>query len=207
MNIHWKELMVGKIRPLVCAAALAVICGLAAPGASAQDYPKAEIFGGGSVVCAFCNRTAVLGSLGSPGAEGLGGWQASATGNLSKAFGIVGDFGGQTRSSAGRFAIFGTQAWQYEYLFGPQFSARRDRLTGFAHALFGVASLHAGGGSVSGFAMGFGGGVDINLTKRLALRAAQFDYIRHRLSVAGVSTSQNDLRLGVGVVFKLGGSK
>jgi hypothetical protein len=189
MNMHWKELVVGKRRSLVCAAALAVICAAAAPDASAQDYPKLEIFGGGSVVCAFCNE--------SPGREGLGGWQASAAGNLNKTFGIVGDFGGQTRSS------FGTRAWQYEYLFGPQFSARSDRLTDFAHALFGGASLHAAGGSVSGFAMGFGGGVDINLTKTLALRAAQFDYVRHRLSSAGISIWQNDIRLGVGVVFNL----
>jgi hypothetical protein len=95
---------------------------------------------------------------------------------------------------------------QYTYLFGPEFSYRGNKtFRPFAHALLGFTTvdvhkltaeylstykyendpiLHNSNrytttGSVKGtaFAMAFGGGVDINVNKRISLRMPQIDYI------------------------------
>jgi hypothetical protein len=166
---------------------LAVLLALASSRALAQEYPRYEIFGGGSVICAFC-------SFSVPAGVGFGGWQASVDGNFNRWFGVVGDFGGQTRHPRGE------SAWLYEYLTGPQFSKRGERFTLFGHGLVGGA--HVGGFPPQGsFAAGFGGGADVTLSRRIALRAAQVDYIRQHYFGGGF----NDYRLGIGVVVRLGG--
>jgi peptidoglycan-associated lipoprotein len=59
--------------------------------------------------------------------------------------------------------------------------------------------------------MAFGGGVDIGLTRHLAIRAAQVDYLRTQFSardalLTGLSSSlgnrQNSMRYSAGVVFR-----
>jgi len=95
---------------------------------------------------------------------------------------------------------------QYTYLFGPEFSYRGNKkFRPFAHALLGftTADVHklaaqylstykyendpviyknsgyTATGSVkgTGFAMAFGGGVDINVNDKISLRLPQIDYI------------------------------
>ncbi len=158
---------------------LMVLLVLTSVSAWAQDkFPKAEVFGGFSVL-----------SL-DPGYERIQplGFQASVTGNFHKNFGVVGDFGGQYKNGAG----------VYEYLFGPKFSMRQRKATVFAHALFG--GINAGGHvSDSAFAMGFGGGLDVNVNDHFAVRAVQFDWIP--IQDAG-AWDTNTIRFGFGIVIK-----
>ena len=165
----------------------AVVVGvlLLALPASAQDYPKAEFFGGFSFA-----------SVDDPidiEREGFFGFQTSFAGNFNKSFGIVGDFGGHYRSLGGGNA--------YEFMAGPRFALRGDKATGFVHALFGGVTFHSDRLSDTGLAMAFGGGVDVNVSKRFAFRAIQFDYVPTHL----FDTWEHNIRLGIGVVFKLGG--
>jgi opacity protein-like surface antigen len=151
--------------------------------AQTDKYPSVEIFGGPSVM--RNGATAPSFSL-------YGGWQAQGSFNFGPHLGFTTDFAGQYRS------ISGTRVSQYEYLFGPRFTARASRATLFAHALVGANTLHASGRSTNGFAWAVGGGLDYNVGDHFAIRVIQADYLRTRLS----NTWFNDARLGVGVVFK-----
>lgn len=96
-----------------------------------------------------------------------------------------------------------------QVLFGPQFVIRRSRMNAFAHTLFGLTNTHLGGCGFSSpctvnhanstnFALGFGGGVDLNWKRRLAVRLVQADYIPARLS----GQWENNFRISTGVVFR-----
>ncbi len=156
--------------------------------AAAQNYPKGEFFGGFSLL-----------SLQNGGSEQFYGFETSVTGNFNRSFGITGDFAGQFKS------ILGANVQLYQYLIGPRGAVRGDRVTGFVHALFGGLTFRASGGGMSvsetGFAMAFGGGLDVNAGKRVAIRVFQLDYLPNRL--AGV-WSKKDFRASAGVVFKWG---
>jgi hypothetical protein len=65
--------------------------------------------------------------------------------------------------------------------------------------------------SANAFAMAFGGGVDIGLSRHFAIRAAQLDLIRTNFNsvdalAAGLSTStgnsQNSFRYSGGIIFR-----
>jgi hypothetical protein len=61
-------------------------------------------------------------------------------------------------------------------------------------------------GSANAFAMTAGGGLDIGFTPHIALRAFEADYYLTRFE-NGTNDHQNNLRLGAGVMVRLGGSK
>ncbi len=145
------------------------------------DYPRVEIFGGIS----YFSADAVT-------RETFYGWQTSVSTNFSKKVGFTADLGGQYKT------LFGTSIQGYEFLLGPRFTARSKRVTGFAHALFGF--LHASGGSLSDtiFSAGFGGGLDVNGNKRIAVRVIQFDYIPSRFS----GEWRYNARIAFGMVVK-----
>ncbi len=96
------------------------------------------------------------------------------------------------------------------FLFGPRLNMRRfDHFVPFTEFLFGGAR---GGGGLTGvgsknvFAMASGGGVDVVLTKNLAWRFAQIDYLLTNFDGANVGSSgrQSNLRLGTGLVLRFG---
>jgi len=67
----------------------------------------------------------------------------------------------------------------------------------FAHALFGATHVNDGGGNH--FTMGYGGGLDVNATEKVAIRLVQFDWA----PIKDTPTWQkNNLRFGFGVVLK-----
>jgi opacity protein-like surface antigen len=169
------------------------------------------------------------GSLGSSfGGNNFNGWDGQGTFNFARHFGVTADFSGNSKQLAGiSFLGFsaGTQQHMYNVLFGPTATAYFGKSSVFGHALFGVAhsSLSAGvsapilGGisapltSANSFAMAFGGGVDIGLSKHFAIRAAQIDFIRTNFNSAnalasGLPTSlnnnQNSFRYSGGIVFR-----
>lgn len=96
------------------------------------------------------------------------------------------------------------------YLFGPQFTVyRKDRVNLFAKALAGVArdrSVTKFNGTNSpsvtnhGTALSFGGGVDVRVNQKLAIRAVQFDWVdQHEFGFW-----QKGIMFSTGIVVKLG---
>lgn len=121
------------------------------------------------------------------------GWEAALTGNVRDWFGLKADLGGNYKSSGG------ISAREYNILFGPQLSARKDKLHFFVHGLFGIAHASIDGGpSSTGAGWGLGGGVDYDLNSSFAIRPVQLDY--HGAHV--FSATQTDARYSVGLVYR-----
>ena len=156
----------------------------------AQETPKAELFGGYSYT-----------------GTGSNGFDTSAALNLNKWFGLVADIGGQyTRLHNQGFT---EQIRTQSYLFGPRFSLRRGkRVVPFVHALFGSSHLRTQtnefGPLVSfadtSFGMVLGGGLDVRLNHRFAIRAFQADYLRTRF----FNDTQRKGRISAGIVIRFG---
>jgi opacity protein-like surface antigen len=162
------------------------------------------------------------------GGNNLNGWEGQGTFNFTPHFGVTADFSGNSQQLAGvSFLGFsaGTQQHMYNMLFGPTVTGYFGKSSVFGHALFGVAhsSLNAGVGvpivggisapldSANAFAMAFGGGIDIGLTRHFAIRAAQVDFIRtnfNSLDALGsgfadsTSNNQNSFRYSGGIIWR-----
>jgi len=148
-------------------------------------YPKAEVFGGFSIVSVDAGITR----------ESLWGWQSAVQGNFHKNIGFVADLGGQYKS------IAGVSINSHQFLFGPRLFVRREKVTPFVHTLFGATRMSAAGISDTGLGMGIGGGFDVNLSDRFSIRVPQFDWTPSRFS--GV-WSKSEYRIGIGIVIKSG---
>jgi hypothetical protein len=165
---------------------------LVSGAAMAQEHPKAEIFGGYSFV-------RVNPGQGVSGENFPGGWHASIAGNVNNWFGIAGDFSGHYKE------IAGVSTNVHTFLFGPRISYRNnEKVTPFAHVLFGAARGSGAGTSENAFAMAFGGGVDAKINDRFAFRVAQFDYVLTRFDgpTSGTTANQNNFRFSTGIVFR-----
>jgi outer membrane protein OmpA-like peptidoglycan-associated protein len=158
----------------------------------------------------------------------LNGGSTSVAFNLNRYLGIVGDFGGynETRllltSGNPPSAIGSAQAVQagtvFTYLGGPRLSFRQhDRVTPFAQVLFGGirASQEALCASCvpllpveNAFAMTAGGGLDVRVHHRFAVRVIQAEYLMTRFENlnTGSKAFQNDIRISSGIVFRFGGN-
>jgi len=160
--------------------------------------------------------------------NGFNGFDSQGTFNFNRYVGVTADFGGNYRTLASSSLLgFSASANQrlYTFLFGPTVTAPIGRSSVFAHALFGEAHSSLGAGvsipiidgistgvtSANAFAMAFGGGVDIGLSKHVAIRAAQVDFIRTQFNssdalATGLSTDlgdhQNSFRYSGGIVFR-----
>lgn len=190
--------------------------------AVAQEYPKAEVFGGYSYFHA-------------DGGANLHGWNASVSGNLNSWFGLVADFSGHYDSSSSRTELrfppfpgfpgipgspfpvsitVNSDTSVHTFLAGPRFSYRKkERITPFGHALFGASRRHAetevtfdGGGRTffsannTSFAAALGGGLDVELSKKIALRVVQAEYLLTR----SFGFNENNARVSTGIVFRFG---
>jgi hypothetical protein len=177
----------------------------------AQEYPSIEFFVGGSVA-----STDVIGR------NNAAGWQINTAFNPNQRLRLVGDFGGQPQNTNIKWQGQQITIRNYQVLFGPEFTLRRQRLTWFAHPLAGVAAAQfaARSGDVPatdyGFATEFGGGVDVTLSRLLALRVFQVDYILSQMHQENPSISalrpgdlpplsdwQHSVRVGFGIVVRL----
>ena len=186
-----------------------------------NSYPRTELFLGYSYV-----RAAPTFAVGNR-LVNLNGGSASVAFNLSRSIGLVTDFGGYADSRiqlggpgalpAGQFDSNGNA---FSMLFGPRFSYRRhDRIVPFAQVLAGgiyassVALKNCTGAACvvlpaqTSFALTAGGGLDLKLSRHLALRLVQGEYLLTRLADTGtgIATHQNDIRLSSGLVFRFGG--
>jgi hypothetical protein len=187
-----------------------VVC-LLAVSADAQDQkPTVEIFGGYSYLN-FDLAVDPFFVLDRQNGHGIG---LSIAGNFTKHFGVVGDFSFNARDVELTF-VGGfkdrAEARRLYYLIGPQFSARGQRLTGFGHVLVGaVRSRDEIGVNTkrTGFVLGVGGGLDVNLNKRVAIRAFQLDYLPSRIrgDFDMKTVWLQNFRAQAGVVIKFGGN-
>ncbi len=200
------------MRSFKAAFALAALMAGTVAAVAQQEYPKAEVAMGYSLV-----RYSTTGPLEQFTANG---GSASIAYNFNRKIGLVADFGGYNNNNIRGFDVDNTM---FTYLFGPRFTARGEHVNIFGHAMFGGAHISGsagpllvpGGGSTTAFdaannsaAFLIGGGFDVHLSKRVALRPAQFDYllIRFDPTVQGehLSSTQNNLRFSAQIVFKFG---
>jgi outer membrane immunogenic protein len=127
--------------------------------------------------------------------------------NFSHSFSAVGEFSGQ---HAGNINATGEDLTLYSYLFGPRYTLRKsDRWLPFGQVLLGGAhasgtyepSLSGGSGSYNSFSLVVGGGLDVDVTQHIGIRAIETDYYLTRFP-NGVNGRQNNLRISAGLVFR-----
>ncbi len=136
------------------------------------------------------------------------GGSGSFTWNVSRWVGLTEELGGLSynRTVNGISNSGGTTT----FLLGPRLNMRKfDYFVPFAEFLLGGA--HAGppmtgNTSQTSFALVAGGGVDIVLSKNIAWRFAEIDYLMTNFSGAslGGNARQDNLRLGTGIVLRFG---
>ena len=139
--------------------------------------------------------------------------------NASKWLGLVGQVGGYQfkrqfygtpiQTATGIIYPKETMTGSWEtYLIGPRLNLRRfDRFVPFAEVLFGAAhggSQMTGDQSQDVFALAAGGGVDIILSKNLAWRFFEADYLMTNFTgpLQNPDGRQNNFRIGTGLVVR-----
>jgi hypothetical protein len=207
-----------------------LVCGLPV---FAQEYPKSELFMGYEMVrfnpSLAGNENATM--------NGGGG---SISYNVSPMFGLKAEFtgagaGNQKICSSTGLNCVTQSANFFSYLFGPQITLSRGKAQPFVHLLFGGAYSNyyanvAQAGTIStgsttadtgkhAFALAAGVGLDVKVSKHVAIRVAQLDYFMTRFSgreIASAGTgsiggkeinNQNNWRYLGGLVFHLGNTQ
>jgi len=115
-----------------------------------------------------------------------------------------------------------TSGSMFTYMFGPVVKVPAKKVSIFGELLFGQSNTNgyanltdaivAGGGTIykgttqHPFTMAFGGGFDVNLNKKVALRLGELDYLitRYHNPLTG-DNNQNNFRYVGGIIFKFGG--
>ena len=169
--------------------------------AQEETIPKYEV----GLDYSWLHVNAASGSLQRTGNGGSGYFEY----NITSLFGIVGDVGGYANARKG------INDKALTYMFGPRFNFRHSKLTPYAQALFGGGYAWAGPNSNSNtqnaFAMAVGGGLDYKVSKHIAIKPIQVEYVLTRFNSANLGGStqsfgdhQNDIRYSAGVVFWFG---
>src|SRR6266852_6671821 len=119
--------------------------------------------------------------------------------NINNVVGLVADFGGYANTRINDRLL--------TYMFGPRFSWRHSRLTPYVQFLFGGGYVWNSPTGVfttqNAFATAAGGGLDYNLTKRIAIKPIQVEYVMTQIdSARGFGSHQNDVRCSGGIVFR-----
>ncbi len=202
-------------------AALLCIAFLLGVTAWAQDVPTVEI----PIGFSFINVHPNLAPITSFNVFGGGGQVDFNFGNY---FGIKADLMGYTQGSGlrndlERHGFVGSANGNlFTYMFGPQIKKHTGVFQPFGEALFGAAHTNAyatilteegrilnGSGDNNGFAMAFGGGLDIKVARHVALRPVEVDYLYTRFTanhVANYTANQNNFRYVGGFDFMFGGA-
>jgi outer membrane protein OmpA-like peptidoglycan-associated protein len=197
------------------AATIAVLCTFTAL-AAAQDQPppKWELFGGYSV---FDPGATINGEL--PGAllplssrlewnpRGAG---VSVTYNFDKWLGLTLDTSTHWGSGESTFAKRIDDAAFSNLSFGPKITFRHDRFSPFFEVLVGDHRLMPDAfHDVDKLGVMIGGGLDVNVSRHIALRLIRADFVlsNYRYGPTSVpSTEIRGLRAQTGIVFMFGGA-
>jgi len=145
---------------------------------------------------------------------GAQGGSGSLTYNASKWLGLTAEVGG-LHYDRNVFPLTGNNTsvsgGLTTYLFGPRLNLRRfDHFVPFGEFLLGGAhggpQLIGGAHGQSAFSLAAGGGVDVVITKYLAWRFAQLDYVMTNFSGTGVggNARQDNFRIGSGIILRFG---
>jgi opacity protein-like surface antigen len=178
------------MRRIFCTVCLILGVSLSTMAQQQTEFRRVEIFGGYSHLIGDQQ-----------------GFNVSTTGNINNWLGVVADF--SRLSSKITEQNFTEKITANMYLFGPQFSYRGNkRVTPFARVLLGATTVKSEAtlGSQSlefsetNFSYGVGGGLDIRVSKNVAIRAVQADYIH----TSAFGEGQHNGRLTFGVVFRFG---
>jgi hypothetical protein len=198
-------------------AGVVMLLGLAA---FAQDYSKTEVAVFYSYARFSPSHTYI------PNSYSFNGGGGSFDYNLSKYFGLKGEFVGYG-SNTQHFSIpAGTQicpdgcsgnvqANLFTYQFGPQIGLRSGKFRPFAHLLLGgahsngSANIYKQTGSVGprpsndAFALSFGGGIDIpiNHSGTVAFRPADINYLWTNFNLNTHQSGQSNFQYKAGIVF------
>lgn len=179
---------------------------LAASSTQAQEsYPKVEIYGGYSFLNS--NQFPDRENLNSPG------FGASIAGNVTKNFGLVAEVSGNYGQATLPGLVPGVTVPEFDtdvhtFLFGPRVTSRSTGFDVFGHVLFGGARTKVERfESDTDFAMAVGGGLDINVSKPIAVRIFQVDYlpIKSDRNLFRNEDWSHNVRFQIGVVFRFGG--
>jgi opacity protein-like surface antigen len=155
------------------------------------------------------------------------GFTGSAAFNLTRSFGIVTDFRFnqgyplEASASEGQDSLTAkAKLRNMSFMAGPRFTFRQSEIiTPFVHALVGLdqvkfsgeisariegESFSEGGELLTsnGLGMALGGGLDLNVSRSVAIRLIQADYYLNRHE----GEHMNNVNLAFGVVFRLGGN-
>jgi outer membrane immunogenic protein len=186
------------IRFVICVGAMV---GVTSVAGFSQALKPSEV----GVSYLYTHTNAPPGGCGCFAMNGAGAWVAF---HVTDHLAIVGEVSGQNASNV---LGSGTDLTVISYTAGPRYSWRKLRsVVPFGQALFGGA--HASGnyyptgnglyGSNS-FAITVGGGLDLPVCGRLTVRAIEADYYLTRFANV-INDHQNNLRIGAGVIFRLG---
>jgi hypothetical protein len=185
---------------------LVIVMTMTTIAAQAQDVPRYEFAATYNILVADID---VLDN------EAVHGYGLGFQYNFTKYFGLAAEWGANhgasgpvTIMSAGTLTSVPEVDTRFQtFLGGPRFSWRKNRFTVFGHYLVGqgnakVENETTGERTGNGeFAMAAGGGLDIFLGKKVALRAAQFDYVPMHTDINARLSGRN----GVGTVDSTGG--
>ena len=176
----------------------------------AQDVPQFEVFGGWNIILPEEDVPV----------DYLSGWEGTFTVNANEYASAVIDFSGTYTgwedNEIGMSSI-------HNFMVGPQVRLTQvsERFVPFIRALFGLSHVRFGdiviegeGEDIplndegqlnqNGFAMAFGGGLDININDTFSVRPAQIEFMTVRLNAEGRSEFVNNTRFAAGVIFKFG---
>ena len=176
--------------------------------AQTPEQPRNEFFAGYSFHSADINTLTI-----DPHRTPQNGVNLEYTRNITRHIGITGDasvhFHRETHSTG--VGTFSSQRDQYFMLGGLQLTTGNEkRVRPFAHALFGVslfrgftADLRASSNvytydDATSFAMALGGGLDVRVNQRIAVRLIQVDYTPTFFG----SGRQDNFRISAGIVFR-----
>lgn len=127
--------------------------------------------------------------------------------NINRYLGVVADVGGYANTKSG------VEDTLLTYMFGPRLNLRRNRFNPYVQTLFGGGYAWSGpsNNNQNAFTFAVGGGLDYTVTRHIAIKPVQVEYLRNEFNSAklGDSTSsfgnhQNGVRYSAGIVFRFG---
>lgn len=201
-----------KVRFVIVLAVTLIFCG----ASLAQDSPKAEITGDYSYFRLNPGLPSYFNS------QNLNGGGGQVTFFVTPNIGLAGDlqgYGSYTQCAKPGAPISGcAQGNLFTYMFGPQLKAHIGKFEPFAEVLLGGAhsnfyanacsKLTGACGSKSpsnnAFSMAVGGGIDIAVSSKFAIRLVDADYVLTRFgnNFTGGNNSQSNFRFQTGVQFR-----
>lgn len=184
--------------------AFAMACCLAL-GAHAQVHHDAAPASLEVTLAYSADRT--NGLAGGCGCFWMKGGRVEANGSLPHGFGVVAEVAAEYASNIN---ATNENLGLVTYLFGPRYTLRnRSRIKPFAQFLLG--GVHGFDGlfpsaaqpvaNPDALAFAGGGGLNLEISRRLAIRAVQADYLQTQLP-NGATNRQDHLRVGAGIVFR-----